>query len=100
MPFLDQRAPGCVADLRLEHAVHAAGRGNGGRVGEKTRRDAGQQRRTEGRRLEHRGPLHRPAEHVGLHLHEKIVGRGAAVDPQPRQGRSGILLHRGDHVGD
>ena len=60
----------------------------------------GQQRRAERRRLDERGPHDLAAEHVGLELHQQIVGRGAAVDLERAQRHARVALHRAEQIGD
>src|SRR5581483_10850751 len=44
--------------------------------------------------LQYLGPQHRHAEAIRLALHEQIVGRRAAIDPQLGQALARVFLHR------
>ncbi len=73
--------------------------------GEKLRRagpdaecDAREPRGTERRGLDHVRPLDRDAQHIGLELHQPIVGRGAAVHPERRYREPSGECHRVEQI--
>ena len=59
---------------------------------------AGREGGAERRRLGHGGADHRHAEHVGLELHEQLVGGHAAVDAQLGEGHAGDGVGGVDHL--
>ena len=57
-------------------------------------------RRAHGGRLHAGRPLDRRAGDIGLHLHQQVVGRSAAVDVQCGQFDAGVRLHGDEDVVD
>src|SRR5207245_761100 len=69
---------------RAEDLVRPPGPFDGFATGEEPHREPREERRPKPRRLDHPGPHDLDAEHVGLELHQEIVRRSAAVDPERR----------------
>src|SRR5690606_36549474 len=40
----------------------------------------------------------RDTEHIGLDLHQEVVGGGTAIDPKLREADPGVILHGLEHV--
>ena len=60
---------------------------------------SGEPGRAERGGLDQVGPLHRHAEHVGLELHQPVVGGGSAVHPHEREREPAARDHRLQQVG-
>src|SRR5947208_349759 len=86
----DRAAPAVVATRaragihrRLEGPLDARARGQRIQRAPEASSDASQIRRTQPRRLRHRGPDHGDIEDIRLKLAEEVVGGGTAIDAQP-----------------
>ena len=85
--------------LRLKAHIALSFRAQRFGAGPEARRQPGEIRRAQRRRLCHPRPHHRNAQHVGLELHQQIVHRRAAVDAQRLERRVCLAVHGFQHVG-
>src|SRR5438552_8634996 len=96
----DRAAPAVVATRaragihrRLEGPLDARARGQRIQRAPEASSDASQIRRTQPRRLRHRGPDHGDIEDIRLKLAEEVVGGGTAIDAQPSRDDPGVGGH-------
>src|SRR5262252_1946996 len=92
--------PFVAAHFGFEIAIELPGVVDFGAIFPKTNSEAGQVRSAERGGFEHSGTNNGHAEHVGLELHQEIVGGGAAVYTQFVKNYIGIGLHDVQNVGD
>src|SRR3546814_1208616 len=85
---------------RFEHPLDAALAAQLVEVAPETGRQSGQVGRAERRGFLHLRAFNLSTEHIGLELHEEVVGYRAAVHAQGAQALAGVLLRSEEHTSE